>query len=92
MKHWGRFFLASCLVMTTYFLISSSSGISVAEETLETRIQKCINCCAYKKQVCNNIKADLRLCEAVYQECAATCNSEGKSPSEWSECWSQSDK
>ena len=48
--------------------------------------------CTGKKQVCINIKADLRLCEAVFQTCVATCNSEGNAPSEWDDCWSQSDK
>ena len=85
--------LISCFVMILYFLIFPFSDISKAEETPEARealIKNCISCCTGKKQVCINIKADLRLCEAVFQTCVATCNSEGESPSEWSDCWSNS--
>jgi hypothetical protein len=88
MKQLRIFFLISGFAVSLFILIFSFSNLSGAEE--QTRTQKCIGCCSYKKQVCINIKADLRLCEAIYQECAATCRSEGKSPSEWSECWSQS--
>jgi hypothetical protein len=92
MKQLRIFSLISCFVMILYFLIFSFSDISMAEETPEARIKNCISCCTGKKQICINIKADLRLCEAVFQECIATCNSEGASPSEWSDCWSQSGK
>ena len=82
-----------CFVMILSFFIFSFSAISTAEEQKqeeETPVNKCINCCAGKKKVCINIKADLRLCEAVWQTCIATCKSEGASPSEWSDCWSKS--
>jgi len=86
------FFHVACFVMILCFLIPSFPGLSIAEEQQEeeSRINKCINCCAGKKKVCLNIKADLRLCEAVLQTCVATCKSEGASPSEWSDCWSKS--
>lgn len=58
----------------------------------ETRINNCINCCDNKIPTCYNYTGDNRLCTAVNQTCVATCTSEGKSPSEWSDCWSQSDK
>ena len=95
MKQLRIFSLISCFVMILYFLIFSFFDISMAEETpkaCEARIKNCISCCTGKKQICINIKTDLRLCEAVFQECIATCNSEGASPSEWSDCWSQSGK
>jgi len=58
----------------------------------EERIRNCISCCANKQPVCYNLTADNRLCAAENQNCVATCNSEGASPSSWSNCWSQSDK
>jgi hypothetical protein len=58
----------------------------------ETRIKNCINCCNNKVPACYNFTADSRLCSAENQNCVATCNSEGSSPSSWSDCWSQSGK
>jgi hypothetical protein len=57
-----------------------------------TRINNCINCCNNKILACYNYTADSRLCTVENQNCAATCKSEGSSPSSWSDCWSQSDK
>ena len=89
MKQLRIFFLIACFVLTLYFLIFSFSDVSIAEQT---RIQNCISCCDSKQTVCYNITADRRLCYAEFQECVATCKSEGNSPSEWSDCWSQSGK
>lgn len=82
----------SCFVMMLCFLIISFPILAPAEETDEERIKNCVSCCDVKKQVCVNIKADLRLCEAVFQTCVATCNAKGDAPSEWSDCWTQADK
>jgi hypothetical protein len=57
-----------------------------------TRINNCINCCNNKIQACYNYTADSRLCIAENENCAATCKSEGSSPSSWSDCWFQSGK
>ncbi len=81
------FFLVSCFIVTLYFLIFSFSNISIAEQT---RIENCINCCTSKEQSCFNINPDRRLCDVEFQNCVATCNSEGNSPSSWDDCWSQS--
>jgi hypothetical protein len=61
-------------------------------ETSKTRINNCIICCNNKILACYNYTADGRVCAAENQNCVATCNSEGASPSSWSDCWSQSDK
>lgn len=58
----------------------------------ETRIKDCISCCVNKQQVCYNYTANDRLCAEETKNCVATCKSEGNSSSEWSECWSQSEK
>jgi hypothetical protein len=87
MKQLRIFFLILCFVMTSYFLIFSFSDISIAEQT---RIQNCVTCCASKEQACFNINTDRRLCDVEFQNCVATCNSEGSSPSSWDDCWSQS--
>lgn len=58
----------------------------------ERRIENCINCCSEKKDACYNYTANDRLCALEKQNCIDTCNSEGASPSSWSECWSQSEK
>jgi hypothetical protein len=92
MKQVRIFFLISCFVMTLFLSSFSFSDTSTTEEALATRIKKCISCCDERQVVCYHKMADMRLCYAVFQECVATCNSEGKSPSEWSDCWSQSDK
>ena len=89
MKQLRIFFLISCFVMTSYFLIFPFSDISIAEQT---RIQNCISCCAKKQQACVNINADRRLCAVEFKNCVDTCNSEGDSPSSWNDCWSQSGK
>jgi hypothetical protein len=57
-----------------------------------TRINNCFNCCYNKILACYNYTADGRLCIAEKQNCDATCNSKGTSPSSWSDCWSPSDK
>jgi len=95
MKQLRIFSLISCFVMVLYFLIFSFSYVSGAEETpeaREARIKNCISCCTNKQLVCLNLNPDRRLCAAENQNCVATCNSEGVSPSAWSDCWSQSDK
>ena len=94
MKQLRIFSLISCFVIVLYFF----PYISMAEETTNeaaaraARIKNCISCCTYKQQVCLNLNPDIRLCNAENQDCVATCNSEGASPSEWSDCWSQSNK
>ena len=55
------------------------------------RINNCIDCCNNKIRACYNYTADSRRCIAENQNCAATCKSEGASPSSWSDCWSQSE-
>lgn len=56
------------------------------------RINKCISCCDEKKLACFNYTANGRLCSEADAGCIAACKSEGASPSEWSVCWSQSDR
>lgn len=87
MKLLRIFFLISCFVFILHGLILCFPGTSIAGETSEERIKNCINCCIGKKPVCYNMTADSRRCEALFEECVATCNSEGSSPSEWSDCW-----
>jgi hypothetical protein len=91
-KHLRLFPRIACFIVSLYCLIFSFPGVSIAEEPLESRTENCVNCCNGKKQTCFNIYPDRRLCEAEFQECVNTCNSEGNHSSEWSDCWSQSDK
>lgn len=85
--------LISCFAAALYFLIFSFS-ISIAQPTdpdpLE-RLKKCISCCNDKKTACFNINPDRRLCEAFFQNCLTTCKSEGDIPSDWSDCWEESE-
>jgi hypothetical protein len=74
---------------------TKEKAVEKAKETpkvSQARINSCINCCNNKIPSCYNYTADGRLCNAENQNCAAMCNSEGASPSSWSDCWSQSDK
>ena len=76
-------------------IVEKDNAIVKAKETAkasETRINNCINCCNNKIPTCYDYTANSRLCTAINQTCGDTCTSEGKSPSEWSDCWSQSDK
>ncbi|MEN6469000.1 MAG: hypothetical protein ABFD45_08640 [Smithella sp.] len=61
------------------------------EESLATRINKCISCCNNKRQACFNYLAYSQICPSEEASCIATCNSEGASSSSWSECWSKSE-
>jgi hypothetical protein len=75
-------------------VVEKDNAIVKAKETPEAkvkRINNCINCCNGRIPGCYNYTADNRLCLAENQNCAATCKSEGSSPSSWSDCWSQSD-
>ena len=95
MKPLRIFSLMSCFVIVLGFLIFSFSYVFGAEETpeaREARIKDCVSCCTNKQLVCLNLNPDRRLCAAENQNCVATCNSEGVSPSEWSDCWPQTDK
>jgi len=76
-------------------IVKKDNAIVKTKETPEAskiRINNCINCCNNKISACYNYTADGRLCAVENKNCVATCNSEGTSPSSWSDCWSQSDK
>ena len=76
-------------------IVEKDKAIVKAKETpkaIATHINNCINCCNDKILSCYNYTADGRLCIAENKNCAATCKSEGASPSSWGDCWSQSDK
>ena len=92
MKYLINLLLISCFVVFLFFLICSFTGVSIAQEDeLDERVKNCISCCNAKTQACFNINPDRRLCTVELENCVATCKSEGKSPSEWSDCWSQSE-
>lgn len=88
MKRLRVFSLISCFVMSVC-LTSSFPGISIADATPKTRMENCISCCSGKYLTCINLNPDRRLCAAEREPCVATCDSEGSSPSEWSDCWTQ---
>ena len=92
MKYLRMLAFRSCFVMTLCFLTVSFPVLAPAEATDEERIKNCGSCCDIKKQVCVNLNPDLRLCEAVFQTCVAACEAKGDSPSEGSDCWTQSQK
>ena len=50
-------------------------------------INKCIDCCGEKFNICYNYTASNMICNAEDGKCVAMCKSEGASSSEWSECW-----
>ncbi|PKN87366.1 MAG: hypothetical protein CVU51_05760 [Deltaproteobacteria bacterium HGW-Deltaproteobacteria-1] len=92
MKHLINLLFKSFYVTILSFLICSFIGVSIAQEDeLDERVKSCISCCNAKTQACFNINPDRRLCTVELENCVATCKSEGKSPSEWSDCWSQSE-
>lgn len=81
------------VLLVSYCLLLSLTGVSFAEENLESSdviIKKCINCCNKKYLVCINLNPDRRLCAAELDNCVLNCKTEGKTTSDWSECWSAS--
>jgi hypothetical protein len=78
MKPLRTFSIISCFVMIISFVIYSFPGISVADEAQDKRIQACMDSCYDKEQVCYNMTADPRRCEAIYQECVDVCKQEQK--------------
>ncbi|MGB5217700.1 MAG: hypothetical protein WBN66_05335 [Smithella sp.] len=66
--------------------------LSDTGEKNKQRTQNCVSCCTGKKQIFLNMNLDSRLAEALLEECVATCQSAGKTSSEWRDCWLQSDK
>ena len=93
MKMLKMFFRISFFCIILCSLILSFPSISAAEEeqkARDVRIKKCMSCCSEKEKVCLNLNPDTRLCAAELQNCNATCKSEGKTDSDWSECWTQS--
>jgi hypothetical protein len=87
-----KIFHIFCFFMILSFSLFSFTGVSIAqEEELDERVKNCISCCNAKTQACFNINPDRRLCAVELEACVATCKSEGESPSEWSDCWSQSE-
>jgi hypothetical protein len=72
--------------------VEKDKAIVKKKITPGARIKNCISCCTNKQLRCFNFTSDSRLCSAEIKNCYATCDSEGISPSSWSNCWSQSDK
>jgi len=89
MKRLVIIFIVSCFALI-WCSIAAFSAETDAEEMLDLRVKKCISCCKNEKLVCINLNPDRRLCEAEFQNCFATCRTRGAMPSEWDECWSQS--
>lgn len=94
MKKMRIFFSVFCFAAVLCFPVFSFSD-SLAEPSEQPkqpeRIQQCINCCTDKRTACYIMNPDRRLCEAEFQNCVATCKSEGSVSSDWSECWSLSE-
>jgi hypothetical protein len=76
-------------------IAEKDDAVAKVKETLKaskTRINNCVDCCNNKNLACYNYTANGMLCAAENKQCDATCDSEGASPSSWSDCWTQSDK
>lgn len=48
----------------------------------EDQMQQCLACCATKLKNCGSAGG----CNTLYQNCVASCNSHGETPSDW-RCW-----
>jgi predicted house-cleaning NTP pyrophosphatase (Maf/HAM1 superfamily) len=75
-------------------IVEKDKAIAKAKDIAKARenhIKNCVSCCQNKSHTCYNYTSDGRLCLAEAQNCVATCDSEGSSPSSWSDCWSNSD-
>jgi hypothetical protein len=71
---------------------TATEGLAEKEKLIAERIQKCSSCCADKVAPCLNYLPNGRGCGIEMQNCIANCNSKGNTPTEWGDCWSQSDK
>jgi hypothetical protein len=76
MKNIRIFSFITCLIMASCFLILFVPGISNAEDTKEKQYVECVNKCADKGNVCINMTADTRRCNAIVQECIDACKKE----------------
>ena len=68
--------IMSCFAMILYLLIFSFSGMSIAGEKEQKRLQECNDSCKNKGDVCMNMTADARRCTAIHQECIDNCKAE----------------
>lgn len=68
--------IMSCFAMILYLLIFSFSGMSIAGEKEQKRLQECNDSCKNNGDVCMNMTADSRRCTAIYQECSDNCKAE----------------
>ena len=70
----------------------ASARVLVAPDILRlaggsTRTENCNSCCASRQQQCYSDHPQA-VCDAEFQNCIATCTSQGSSPSEWGQaCW-----
>jgi hypothetical protein len=63
-----------------------TANIRNEQKSAEQSEDGCIKCCNNKMVGCYNNLADKRLCEVENQNCVATCESDGSSPSSWRDC------
>ena len=58
-----------------------------ADNTATNKLHACLTCCAKKQNNCD-AKDSAQKCHAEYDNCIATCNSDGTTPSDWgASCW-----
>jgi len=66
--------------------LPAASAIQFAQE--ESRIGRCLGCCAKEETKCIEREGETRRCTLDYENCITTCRSQGETPSNWGPtCW-----
>lgn len=68
----------------TIALLASLPALSPV--TAQTRVDKCLDCCAGRLKDCYDSEGRTKRCDTLYQNCVANCRSRGETPSNWN-CW-----
>lgn len=82
--------ISVAVLAVTVITVASAFGIlstASADNTATNKIHACLNCCAKKQNTCD-ATVNAQECSTEYDNCVATCNSDGTTPSDWgASCW-----
>jgi hypothetical protein len=71
------------LALSKSFLLAAAAGaLPIGAVFAQSKMQQCLSCCASRLSACGTSGS----CNTLYQNCVASCNSQGASPSDW-KCW-----
>lgn len=83
--------LSAAILAVTVLAVINAFGVmrpaSADNAAINNKLHACLTCCAKKQNKCD-IKDSVQKCNTEYDDCVATCNSDGATPSDWGAgCW-----